>query len=106
MKGPGFGEANIGAMIGAITGGIGGLFAIGIAGAVIERSIAVLFEYPTLSLLSWVFSGPTGWILGGQIGPRLGMRFRKRKAEITGGIVGGLIPVIIVALVGWYLKVH
>ncbi len=92
-------------MVGAIVGGIGGLFAIGLAAAIINHSPARLFATPILSLISWIISGPSGWILGGQIGPRLGMRYQSRDGEIVGGIIGGLIPVVSIALYGWYRTV-
>jgi hypothetical protein len=100
---PRFAEANMGAMIGAIVGGVGGLFAIGLASAIGEGDVSWLFRTPKLSLICWLISGPAGWILGGQFGPRLGLRFRKRKAEIIGGVIGGLVPVIFFIVVGYYL---
>jgi|ERR1051325_403043 hypothetical protein len=103
MRKPGFGEANLGAVAGAVVGGIGGLFALGIAWAILEHNLAMLFRTPILNMLSWLISGPLGWVLGGQIGPRLGQLVNNQKAEIAGGIVGGLVPVIGIALWGWYM---
>jgi hypothetical protein len=103
---PSIGEANLGALVGAIVGATGGLFAIGIAPAILERKLAMLFLFPTLGLMCMLLSGTIGWLLGGQIGPRLGYRFNSPRAEITGGAVSGLVPVILAALWGWYMKTH
>ena len=92
MKGPSLGEANSGAAIGAIVGAIGGLFAIGIAPAISERKIALLFATPILSLISWLVSGLLGWLIGGQLGPRFGNLFRNRRAELFGGALTVELP--------------
>lgn len=65
----------------------------------------MLFTAPMLSLVSWILSLPVGWLLGGQIGPRLGFALRSSWAEVIGGVFGGLIPVIAIALFGWYIAV-
>src|SRR5262245_42351938 len=96
---PSFGGANMGALAGSIAGAIGGLFALGI----ISRNAALLFETPILGLVSFLISGGLGWIIGGQTGPRLGQRFRFGPTEIIGGSVGGLVPVVALALWGWYM---
>jgi hypothetical protein len=106
MRTPGFGEANLGALAGAVVGGIGGLFAIGIPRAVLERDPAAIFMTPLLNVICLVISWPVGWVLGGQVGPRLGMRFRSEKAEVAGGIFCGLLPVILIMLFGWYVTTH
>ena len=72
MRRPGFGEANWGAMVGAVVGAIGGLFAIGIAHAIAGRNLALLVGTPVLSLVCCLLGGPIGWLIGGQTGPRLG----------------------------------
>src|SRR3954447_20596235 len=100
MSKPPFGEANTGSVIGAVVGAIGGLFAIGIAPAILSRNISLLFGTPILAIISWLVSGLLGWIIGGQLGPRLGDLFRNRQAEAVGGALGGLVPVIIIALWG------
>ncbi len=100
---PGMWQASLGSLIGAVVGAIGGLFAVGIAPAIIERNLAVLFATPVLGFICWVVSGIGGWVLGGQLGPRLGDRFQSRNAEIAGGVVGGLIPITLIALWGWYM---
>lgn len=103
MRKPGFGESNVGAMAGAVVGSIGGLFALGLAPAIVGRNITLLFATPILGLFSWLVSLGTGWMIGGQIGPRLGENFRNVKAEAVGGAIGGLIPVVLIALWGWYM---
>jgi hypothetical protein len=102
---PSFGGANMGALAGSIAGAIGGLFALGIGPALISRNAALLFETPILGLASFLISGGLGWIIGGQLGPRLGQRFRFGSGEIIAGSVGGLVPVIALALWGWYMVV-
>ncbi len=103
MRTPGFGEANLGALVGAVVGAIGGLFAVGIAPAIIGRNLALLFATPMIGLLCWLVSGPVGWLIGGQVGPRLGDKFMTQRAEIIGGFLGGLVPIITIALWGWYM---
>jgi hypothetical protein len=100
---PSFGESNMGALAGAIVGAVGGLFGVGFASAVIGRNLALLLDTPVLSLICFFISGSIGWILGGQIGPRLGDRFQTSRAEIIGGLFGGLLPVTGIALWGWYM---
>lgn len=94
----------MGALVGAVVGAIGGLFAVGVAPAILRRNLAALFGTPILGLICWLVSGIVGWVLGGQLGRLLGARFQFRNAEIIGGIVGGLIPITLVALWGWYLE--
>ena len=100
---PSLGESNMGALAGAIVGAIGGLFAIGLAPALIARKPALLFDFPILGLVCWLVCGPMGWLIGGQVGPRLASRLAMRRAEIVGGAVGGLVPVTLIALWGWYM---
>jgi hypothetical protein len=100
---PRFGQGSLGALIGAVVGAIGGLFAVGIAPAILAHEPALLFAARKLGLICWLISGLMGWLLGGQFGPRFGNRFRTRSAEITGGVMGGLIPIVLIALWGWYL---
>jgi hypothetical protein len=106
MRKPGLGESNLGALAGAVVGAIGGLFAIGIAPAIIGRQLALLFHTPILALICWLISGPVGWLIGGQLGPRFGDTFQSERAEIAGGILGGLVPVVLIALWGWYMVTH
>ncbi len=103
MRKPSFGETNLGALVGAIVGSVGGLFAVGIAPAIVGRSLALLFATPILSLASWIVSGCLGWMIGGQLGPRIGSWLRTQKGEVIGGVIGGLIPVASIALWAWYM---
>ncbi len=106
MNGLGFGGFKLGAMAGGVVGAVGGLFAVGVARALYEHNPRLLLETPTLSFVCWVVGGLTGWLMGGQLGRRLGMVFRSERAEIVGGVVGGLIPVALMAYWGWYLASH
>jgi hypothetical protein len=100
---PGLGEVNMGALVGAIVGAIGGLFALGIAPAILSHDAAQLFETPKLGLISFFVSGTFGWLIGGQIGPRLANKWDTARAEIVGGLLGGFVPVTLIALWGWYM---
>ncbi len=103
MRKPGLGELNLGALAGAVVGSIGGLFAVGLAPAIILRDFARLFGTPKLGMICWLIAGALGWFIGGQIGPRVADRFNINRAELIGGGLGGLIPVILIALWGWYM---
>ena len=103
MQRPKFGEFNAGAMSGAVVGAVGGLFAVGLARAIIGGHLALLFDTPILGFISWTVSGVTGWFAGGQIGPRVGVRFGSQRVELVAGAVSGLVPVILIALWGWYM---
>ena len=94
------------ATVGAIVGSIGGLFAIGMVRAVLGHNLALIFSFPLLGLLSWIVCGAAGWVAGGQLGPRLGEKFRSQNAEILGGALGGLLPVLLVALWAWWMTPH
>ena len=96
-------ESNMGALAGAIVGAVGGLFGVGTAAAIIGRNPALLFDTPVLGLICFFVSGAIGWVLGGQIGPRLGDKFQNARAEIIGGLLGGLLPTTGIALWGWYM---
>jgi hypothetical protein len=103
MRKPAFGESNLGALSGAVVGAIGGLFAVGIAPAIIEHKLALLFATPMLGVVCWLISLPIGWVLGGQIGPRVGELFQSERAEIIGGVLGGVAPILLIAAWGWYM---
>jgi hypothetical protein len=103
MRKPTLGETNLGALAGAVVGGVGGLFAAGIAPALIEKKLFLLFGMPRLGLVCWLVSLPLGWLLGGQLGPRVGSFLRSPRAELLGGVLGGLVPVTLIALWGWYM---
>ena len=90
-------------MSGAAVGSIGGLFALGVAPAVIARNPSFLVGMPILGLGSLVVCGILGWLIGGQIGPRIGDRLQSDKSEILCGGLSGLIPVIMVMMFGWYM---
>lgn len=98
-----WGEANLGALIGVVIGGMGGLVAITIPLAILRGDIKALSEARTLGLLGFLVSGATGWFLGGQLGARLQPLLGERPAHIIGGVAGGLIPIGALALWGWYL---
>jgi len=101
MRRPGLGEFNLGASAGAVVGAIGSLFAIGIGPAIVHRNPAKLFGTPILALLCWVAGGIAGWLIGGQVGPRRGLRFSSDRAGLVGGVVGGILPVIVILVWGW-----
>jgi hypothetical protein len=106
MRKPSLGEYNLGALAGAVVGSIGGLFAVGLPPAVHARNPALLFGTPMLGMLSWLLSGLLGWFLGGQAGPRLGEKYRSQQAELFGGGLAGLVPVVSITLWSWYMVTH
>jgi hypothetical protein len=106
MRKPPLGDYNLGALAGAVTGSVGGLFVIGLVRAILGGHLAALLIAPILSLISWLLCGAIGWLLGGQIGPRLGEKFYSERAEYLGGALGGLIPVLLVAWWAWYMTPH
>ena len=103
MSKPGFSEANLGSVIGAVLGAIGGLIAVTLPLAILSHDIRMLASARTLALIGFLVSTPVGWLLGGQIGPRLAGPLDERIAAIIGGILGGLLPVSGFAFWGWYL---
>lgn len=103
---PPIGEANLAALIAAVIGCIGGLFALGIAPSIITGNIQFLAAYPVFNVVSFFLSGIIGWFMGGQIGPRLQRWFGNQGGLITGGIIGGIIPVAGMIGAGWYLSTH
>ncbi len=91
-------------MAGAVVGAIGGLFALGLVPAIKTKDIGWIIGRPTLlNALAWLVSLPIGWVLGWAIGRPLGNKFRSERAEIAGGVVGGLLTMGIIAGYGWYL---
>ena len=100
---PPFGEANLSALIASVVGSIGGLFALGLVPAIISRNPQFLAVAPTMNVISFFLCGGIGWFLGGQLGPRLQEPFGEKNGFIAGGIMGGFMPVLTVAGLGWYL---
>lgn len=105
MRKPGFGETNLGAVAGAVAGSFGGLFAVGLPPAILERDISRLFHTPIFTFIGWLVCLAAGWVIGGQIGPRLGEKYKSDRIEYIGGAIGGLIPVVLVALWSWHMSV-
>jgi hypothetical protein len=103
---PPLGEYNMGALAGAVVGSIGGLFAIGVVRAVLGRNIALLLELQKLGLMSFLVCGIAGWLVGGQIGPRLGEKYYSQRMELVGGSLGGVIPVLLVAAWALYMSLR
>jgi hypothetical protein len=103
---PSIGEPNLAALIAAVIGCMGGLFALGIAPAIITRSPQYLAAYPKLNVISFFLCGSIGWLIGGQIGPRLEKLCGLQPGMIVGGIAGGLLPVGGIVALGWYLCTH
>jgi hypothetical protein len=103
MKRPSFGEANIGALVGSVVGSVGGLFTVGLVASILYHDVRALFAFPKLGLIGFFLAGVVGWLLGGQVGPRLGMRFHSPRAELIGGILSGLFPVLLIAGWAWYM---
>jgi len=103
MRRPGFGEPNLGAMVGVVVGAVGGLVAIAIPLAIMRGDIKALSEARTFGVIGFLVCSTIGWLLGGQIGPRLEAKLSERVAGIVGGILAGLVPVAGFALWGWYL---
>ena len=90
-------------MVGAVVGASGGLIAVALPLAILARDASALVYARGFGLLGFCVSAPVGWILGGQIGPRLEKRFGEKNGGIIGGIVGGLVPVIGFALWGLWM---
>lgn len=100
---PPFGEANLAALIAAVVGSIGGLFALGLVPAIVARNPQFLAATPTMNVICFFLCGVMGWFLGGQLGPRLHGLFGEKHGHIVGGVIGGLLPVLGIAAIGWYL---
>ena len=103
MRWPRFGEASLGAMVGAMTGAVGGLMAVGLPGAILNHDFTQLLAARTLGLLGLLVSTPIGWMLGGQLGPLLEKVLGQRSGGIVGGLIGGLVPVSAIAAWSWHM---
>ena len=103
MKEPSIGKENLGAVIGAVTGALGGLFAVAIPLAILTRNLQALSAARTFGLISFLVCTPIGWFAGGYISHVLVKRIGEKKAGILGGIVGGLLPVTGFSLWGFYM---
>jgi hypothetical protein len=103
---PPVGEANLAALIAAVIGSIGGLFALGLIPAIVSRNPQFLALAPKMNVISFFLCGVIGWFLGGQLGPRLQGASGEKNGCIIGGIIGGLVPVLSIAAFGWYLATH
>lgn len=106
MKKPSIGHLNLAALIGACIGSITGLFAVGIAPAIIEQNARMMLAFPSIGLICFFLGGVAGWIVGGELGPRLGRQTRQQRGQLLGGLIGGALPFAVFALSGWYLHTH
>lgn len=103
MREPSVGKENLGAVIGAVTGAVGGLFAVAIPLAIMTRNIQALAVARKFGVISFLVCVPIGWFAGGYLSYGLGKLFPSKQANIIGGLVGGLFPVTCFVLWGWYL---
>lgn len=103
---PPIGEPNLAALIAAVIGCIGGLFALGVAPSIITGNAQFLAAYPMFNVFSFFLCGAIAWFIGGQIGPRLQLMFGEQNGLIVGGVIGGLIPVVGMVGMGWFLSTH
>jgi hypothetical protein len=101
MRKPHLGEANLGSLIGAIIGAIGGLFAVTIPYAILTQDIHALSLARSQGLKGFLVCTPIGWIIGGQIAGRLEGKLSDRAGGIIGGVIGGLVPVSGFLYWGW-----
>jgi hypothetical protein len=103
MNKPRLGEPNLGAMIGVVVGGMGGLVAIAIPLAILRGDIKALSEARTFGVVGFLVCATVGWFLGGLLCGGLARWLGERAAGIIGGLLGGLVPIGALALWGWYL---
>jgi putative Mn2+ efflux pump MntP len=100
---PSIGKENLGAVIGAAVGAVGGLIAIAIPYAILTRNIQSLSSARNFGLIGFLVCTPIGWFAGGYLSHFLERFLPAKAANIVGGIVGGLLPVTGVALYGWHM---
>lgn len=103
MRKPGFGEANLGALVGAVFGAVFGLFAVTIPYAIMARDLHALAFARDKGLIGFIVCAPLGWFIGGQIGPCLEGKLGERAGGILGGLLGGFLPVSGFLYWGWRL---
>lgn len=103
MKFGDIGEPNLAALIGSCIGSITGLFAVGVAPAIIEHNPRLLIAHPTIGLFCFVVGGAIGWIVGGLLGSFLARPNRMQQGYIAGGVIGGTLPFVAFILLGWFL---
>ncbi|MBP9901304.1 MAG: hypothetical protein V9H26_05115 [Verrucomicrobiota bacterium] len=103
MKEPSIGKENLGAVIGAVTGALGGLFAVAIPLAILTRNLQALSAARTFGLVSFLVCTPIGWFAGGYLSHAMTKRLGEKKAAMIGGLIGGLFPVTGFALWGFYM---
>jgi len=100
---PSIGKENLGAVIGAVLGAAGGLFAVAIPLAIMTKDLLALSLARKFGLISFAVCVPVGWFAGGYASYLLEKKLPTRISGILGGIIGGLLPVGGFALWGWYL---
>jgi hypothetical protein len=106
MRDPEAGNENPGAVIGAVTGAVGGLFAVVLPYVIMTGNIKALGAYRQLGVIGFMVSVPVGWFAGGYLSHALANKLGHKKAGILGGLIGGLLPVAGFAVWGWYLVTH
>lgn len=103
MSSPRPGRINLGGLAGLAVGGTGGLFSLGVVPAIVLANPRLLFNTPTLNVLCWIASLVVGWLAGTYLGYVFGRKYQTQRAEITGGIVAGVLTVLLGSALGWFL---
>ena len=105
MREPSFGKENLGAVIGAALGALGGLMGVAIPYAIATKSLEALSAARTFGIMGFFVGTPVGWFAGGYIADWLARKkLPARESGVLGGIAGGLIPAAMFALVGFLLS--
>ena len=94
------------ALIGSSIGSISGLFAIGVAPAILEHNLRLVMAHPTLGLLCFMAGGFFGWFVGGLLGSKLGHARHPQPGHIAGGVIAGILPFAAFVFLGWILWTH